>query len=174
MGARDRLHLGQQVIEVFAVQPLLAGAQERAFGRPAQRRFVDDRLQPCKPGVAHRFAIGPDAGGRCVLPGFVAQTGDPTGTGFGGPGYRFRNEVDPEVNFDRAGLVAMANSGADSNGSQFFITYDATAQLDGGFTIFGEVVEGMDVVESLTPRNPEEGDDLPDGDRITDVLIEEN
>lgn len=109
-----------------------------------------------------------------VLPGFVAQTGDPSGTGFGGPGYRFRNEVDPEVIFDRAGLVAMANSGVDTNGSQFFITYDATAQLNGGFTIFGEVIEGMDVVESLTPRDPAQGEDLPEGDRIIDIVIEES
>ncbi|HZW04072.1 MAG TPA: peptidylprolyl isomerase [Anaerolineaceae bacterium] len=109
-----------------------------------------------------------------VLPGFVAQTGDPTGTGMGSPGYRFRNEVDSEVTFDRAGLVAMANSGVDSNGSQFFITYAATSQLDGGFTIFGEVIEGMDVVESLTPRDPDKADDLPEGDRITDIVIEEN
>ena len=108
-----------------------------------------------------------------VLPGFVAQTGDPSGTGFGGPGYRFRNEVDPDLNFDRSGLVAMANSGVDSNGSQFFVTYSETAQLNGGFTIFGEVIEGMDVVESLTPRNPEAGGDLPEGDRITDIVIEE-
>jgi cyclophilin family peptidyl-prolyl cis-trans isomerase/protein-disulfide isomerase len=108
-----------------------------------------------------------------VLPGFVAQTGDPTGTGFGNPGYSFGNEVSNNLLFDRAGLVAMANSGPDSNGSQFFITYDAAPNLNGGYTIFGEVVEGMDVVESLTPRDPQQGLVLPPGDLIVNIVIDE-
>lgn len=109
-----------------------------------------------------------------VLPGFVAQTGDPTGTGYGGPGYRFSNETSPELVFDRAGLVAMANAGPESNGSQFFITYDAAPDLNGNYTIFGEVVEGMDVVSSLTPRDPQTGSELPPGDRIISITIEKN
>jgi len=108
-----------------------------------------------------------------VLPDFVAQTGDPTGTGFGNPGYSFGNEVSNNLIFDRAGLVAMANSGPDSNGSQFFITYAAAPNLDGGYTIFGEVIEGMDVVGSLTPRDPQQGVDLPPGDLIVDIIIDE-
>jgi cyclophilin family peptidyl-prolyl cis-trans isomerase/protein-disulfide isomerase len=108
-----------------------------------------------------------------VLPGYVAQTGDPTATGYGGPGYRFSNETSSDLVFDRAGLVAMANAGPESNGSQFFITYDAVPDLNGGYTIFGEVVEGMDVVESLTPRNPQAGADLPPGDKIITITIEE-
>lgn len=107
-----------------------------------------------------------------VLPGFVAQTGDPSGTGFGNPGYRFSNEVSSDLVFDRAGLVAMANSGPDSNGSQFFITYAAAPNLDGGYTIFGEVVEGMEVVLAITPRDPQQGPDLPPGDLIANVTIE--
>jgi cyclophilin family peptidyl-prolyl cis-trans isomerase len=107
-----------------------------------------------------------------VLPGFVAQSGDPTGTGYGGPGYTFKNEISDDLSFDRAGLVAMANAGADSNGSQFFITYDAVPDLNGSYTIFGEVVEGMDVVESITPRDPQPGLDLPPGDRILSITIE--
>jgi cyclophilin family peptidyl-prolyl cis-trans isomerase/protein-disulfide isomerase len=107
-----------------------------------------------------------------VIPGFVAQTGDPTGTGYGGPGYRFSNEVSSDLIFDRAGLVAMANAGPESNGSQFFITYDAAPDLNGSYTIFGEVVEGMDVVENLTPRNPQTGEDLPAGDKIISISIE--
>jgi cyclophilin family peptidyl-prolyl cis-trans isomerase/protein-disulfide isomerase len=107
-----------------------------------------------------------------VLPGFVAQTGDPSGTGFGNPGYRFSNEVSDEVAFDRAGLVAMANSGPDSNGSQFFITYAPAPDLNGGYTIFGEVVEGMEVVQTITPRDPQQGADLPPGDLIISVTIE--
>ncbi len=107
-----------------------------------------------------------------VLPGFVAQTGDPSGTGYGNPGYRFSNEVSNDLVFDRAGLVAMANSGPDSNGSQFFITYAEAPNLNGGYTIFGEVVEGMEVVQTITPRNPQQGVELPPGDLIISVTIE--
>ncbi|HWR65071.1 MAG TPA: peptidylprolyl isomerase [Bellilinea sp.] len=107
-----------------------------------------------------------------VLPDFVAQTGDPSGTGFGGPGYIFKNETSDSLKFDRAGLLAMANSGADTNGSQFFITYAEAPSLDGGYTIFGEVTSGMDVVEKLTPRNPAEEGELPVGDTILSVSIE--
>jgi cyclophilin family peptidyl-prolyl cis-trans isomerase len=108
-----------------------------------------------------------------VLPGFVAQSGDPSGTGMGGPGYNFKNEVLPELTFDQAGLVGMANSGADSNGSQFFITYGPAENLNGGYTIFGRVIEGMDVAEQLTPRNPQENPNLPPGDKILKVTIAE-
>lgn len=108
-----------------------------------------------------------------VLPGFMAQAGDPTGTGYGGPGYAFKNEILPDLNFDAAGLVAMANAGADSNGSQFFITYAPATRLNGGYTIFGRVISGMDVAESLTPRDPSQTGDLPEGDKIISVAIEE-
>lgn len=108
-----------------------------------------------------------------VIPGFVAQGGDPSGTGLGQPGYQFINEISPDLKFDRAGLLAMANSGPDTNGSQFFITYAPTPDLDGGYTIFGEVISGMEVVESLAPRNPTPGQSLPKGDRIIKVTIEE-
>lgn len=107
-----------------------------------------------------------------VLPGFVAQTGDPSGTGFGGPGYIFKNETSDSLKFDRAGLLAMANSGVDTNGSQFFITYAEAPSLDGGYTIFGEVTSGMDVVEKLTPRDPSKEGELPVGDTILSVSIE--
>jgi cyclophilin family peptidyl-prolyl cis-trans isomerase len=109
-----------------------------------------------------------------VLPGFVAQGGDPTGTGFGGPGYAYGIEVSDEVTFDSAGLLAMANSGPESNGSQFFITYDALPDLDGRFTIFGRVISGMDVVNNITPRDPAQNPNLPPGDAILDITIEEN
>jgi cyclophilin family peptidyl-prolyl cis-trans isomerase len=108
-----------------------------------------------------------------VLPGFVAQSGDPSGSGMGSPGYAFKNETSPDLTFDRKGLLAMANSGPDTNGSQFFITYAPTPNLDGGYTIFGEVLEGMDVAESLTPRNPQEGGNLPPGDKIITITITE-
>jgi cyclophilin family peptidyl-prolyl cis-trans isomerase len=108
-----------------------------------------------------------------VIPGFVAQAGDPSGTGYGTPGYAFRNEISPDLKYDGPGVVGMANAGADSNGSQFFITYAPQPTLDGGYTIFGKVIDGMDVVESLTPRNPSEDATLPPGDKILSVTIEE-
>lgn len=108
-----------------------------------------------------------------VIPGFVAQTGDPSGTGYGTPGYAFKNEISPDLKFDGPGVVGMANAGADSNGSQFFITYSAQPTLDGGYTIFGHVIQGMDVVSSLTPRDPSQGTDLPAGDKILSVSIEQ-
>ena len=107
-----------------------------------------------------------------VLPGFVAQSGDPSGSGFGGPGYYFANEIS-DLKFDKAGMVAMANAGPDSNGSQFFITYDQTAQLDGQYTIFGQVIEGMDVAEALTARDPSQAGELADGTKILSVEVQE-
>ncbi len=108
-----------------------------------------------------------------VLPGFVAQTGDPSETGQGNPGYLFKNEIDPALKFDQAGLVGMANSGPDTNGSQFFITYAPAPELNGGYTIFGKVLSGMEVLEQLTPRDPQPGVSLPSGDRLIKVTIEE-
>ncbi len=108
-----------------------------------------------------------------VLPDFVAQAGDPTGTGAGSPGYAFENETSEDLTFDRAGMLAMANSGPDTNGSQFFITYGPAEHLNGGYTIFGQVITGMDVVEELTPRNPDQGSNLPPGDEILTIDIQE-
>jgi cyclophilin family peptidyl-prolyl cis-trans isomerase len=108
-----------------------------------------------------------------VIPGFVAQAGDPSGTGYGTPGYAFKNEISPDLKFDGPGVVGMANAGADSNGSQFFITYAAQPSLDGSYTIFGKVIQGMDVANNLTPRDPSQSGDLPAGDQILSVTIEE-
>jgi len=108
-----------------------------------------------------------------VLPGFVAQAGDPSATGFGGPGYAFDNETSPDLKFDQAGVLGMANAGPGSNGSQFFITMAPTPDLDGGYTIFGRVIAGMDVVNNLTPRDPQQSTGLPPGDKILSVIIEE-
>jgi cyclophilin family peptidyl-prolyl cis-trans isomerase len=110
-----------------------------------------------------------------VIPGFVAQSGDPSGSGFGGPGYAFDNEISPDLKFDKPGVVGMANAGPGSNGSQFFITYGPTTNLDGGYTIFGQVIEGMEVAEALIPRDPSQsGAALPEGDFIESITIEEN
>jgi cyclophilin family peptidyl-prolyl cis-trans isomerase len=106
-----------------------------------------------------------------VLEGFMAQGGDPTGTGSGGPGYEFQNE-DSDLIFDKAGVVAMANAGRDTNGSQFFITFGPADFLNGGYTIFGQVIEGMDVVNNITRRDPEQFPDF-EGDAILTVTITE-
>ena len=107
-----------------------------------------------------------------VLEGFMAQGGDPTGTGMGGPGYEFEDEFNNDLAFDREGLLAMANAGPNTNGSQFFITFAPTPHLTGRHTIFGEVVEGMDVVRSTTLRDPDTAPDSP-GDAIELVTITE-
>ena len=84
-----------------------------------------------------------------VIPGFMVQTGDPTGTGTGGPGYTFEDEFSPHVRHDSPGVVSMANSGPNTNGSQFFITLAPTSWLDGKHTIFGHVIEGQAIVERI-------------------------
>jgi cyclophilin family peptidyl-prolyl cis-trans isomerase len=106
-----------------------------------------------------------------VLPGFMAQGGDPAGTGGGGPGYRFVNE-DSDLTFDKAGILAMANAGRDTNGSQFFITFAPQPMLDGGYTIFGQVIEGLDVVLNIRLRDPQTFPDY-EGDRIESIVITE-
>jgi peptidylprolyl isomerase len=109
-----------------------------------------------------------------VLPGFMAQGGDPTGTGTGGPGYSFANETSTGLTFDQAGVVAMANTGQpNSNGSQFFITYAAQPSLNGGYTIFGRAISGMEAVQALTPRDPSTSPNAPPGDKITTITIDE-
>ncbi len=107
-----------------------------------------------------------------VIPGFMAQGGDPTGTGRGGPGYRFADEFDPGLRHDGPGILSMANAGPSTNGSQFFITYVATPWLDDRHAVFGQVIEGMEVLESLTPRDPQQNPDYA-GDEILTITIEE-
>ena len=108
-----------------------------------------------------------------VIPDLFAQTGDPSGTGKGNPGYYIITEIDPSLRFDKPGRVAMVNSGPDTSGSQFFITYGPTPQYNGQYTIFGEVLSGMDVLKQLGPRDPKPGTDTPPGDKLTRVTIEE-
>jgi cyclophilin family peptidyl-prolyl cis-trans isomerase/protein-disulfide isomerase len=107
-----------------------------------------------------------------VIPGFAAQAGDPSGTGKGNPGYFFNNEIS-NLFFDRPGVIGMANSGPDTNGSQFFITFAPAPHLDGSYTIFGHVLSGLDIAENLTPRDPDQGLLLPPGDKIISITIEE-
>jgi cyclophilin family peptidyl-prolyl cis-trans isomerase len=106
-----------------------------------------------------------------VIPNFMAQGGDPTGTGSGGPGYQFQDEFDPAVTFDGPGLLAMANAGPGTNGSQFFITYAPTPHLNGAHTIFGRVVSGLEVALAISERDPQTA--TAPGDVITSITIDE-
>ena len=104
-----------------------------------------------------------------VLEDFMAQGGDPTGTGTGGPGYEFVNE-NSDMTFDKAGVLAMANAGPDTNGSQFFITFGPQEFLNGGYTIFGQVTSGMDIVNSITRRDPDQNPSFT-GDAMESITI---
>jgi cyclophilin family peptidyl-prolyl cis-trans isomerase len=106
-----------------------------------------------------------------VLPGFMVQGGDPTGTGGGGPGYTIPDEFNDLTH--KAGVISMANTGApNSGGSQFFITYAPQPHLNGRHTVFGEVIEGMDTLKKLTPRDPSQSPTKP-GDSLLTIVIEE-
>jgi cyclophilin family peptidyl-prolyl cis-trans isomerase len=107
-----------------------------------------------------------------VIGGFMAQGGDPTGTGSGGPGYNFRDELSPKRRHDGPGVLSMANAGPNTNGSQFFITFAPTPHLDGRHSVFGKVTSGMDVLRSLRERDPQR--DPKPGDRIEKIEIEES
>lgn len=106
-----------------------------------------------------------------VVPGFVIQGGDPTGTGMGGPGYKFKNEPHPELKHDKPGIVAMANAGRDTNGSQFYITLAPLPDLNGDYTVFGEVVDGQKVVEAIA-NAPRSGERPLDPVKMVKVTIE--
>lgn len=140
---------GDVVVELFADK---APKTVNNFVFLAEQGFYDDT-------TFHR-----------VIPDFMAQGGDPSGTGSGGPGYTFGDEIAHGLTFDREGMLAMANAGPNTNGSQFFITYGPTPWLNGFHTIFGQVIEGMDVVRALTPRDPQTGPDFT-GDRLITVEI---
>ncbi len=107
-----------------------------------------------------------------VIPGFMAQGGDPTGTGSGGPGYQFQNEISARKHV--TGTLSMAHSSLpNSNGSQFFICYQPQPALDGKYTVFGQVIQGMDVVNKLTPRDPTQNPTFT-GDVINEIDIAES
>jgi peptidyl-prolyl cis-trans isomerase A (cyclophilin A) len=132
---------------------LATGAREWTDPRDGQRKS-----DPLFPGtIFHR-----------VIDGFMIQGGDPTGTGTGGPGYRFEDECPPDgPTFNQVGRLAMANAGPGTNGSQFFVTVGETPWLNGRHTIFGQVTDGYDVVEALA-KLPTGAQDRP----VEDVVIE--
>jgi len=106
-----------------------------------------------------------------VISDFMAQGGDPTGTGMGGPGYKFNDEFHSSLRHNGPGVLSMANAGPNTNGSQFFLTHLATPWLDNKHTVFGQVIKGLDVLLSIPPRNPQ-APEYP-GVKINTIEIEE-
>ena len=144
---------GDLVLELYPEQAPLA---VNSFVYLAQEGFYD--------GVTfHR-----------VYHDFMAQTGDPTGTGWSGAGYQYREEIVPDLTFDEAYMVGVARGQAEgSSGSQFFITYVPYPSLNGGYTVFGKLVEGIEVFEQITERDADNNPDAPEGDEIISITITE-
>jgi cyclophilin family peptidyl-prolyl cis-trans isomerase len=152
-----------------ADEVLEAGKHYRAEVVTNRGRLVIDLYQDETPRTVNNFVFlalqryYDGVAFHRVLEDFMAQTGDPTGTGSGGPGYQFDDEIVPGLRHDAKGVVSMANAGPRTNGSQFFITFAATPWLDGKHTVFGRVVEGLDVLDALTRVDPgRRGGPVPD------------
>src|SRR5215475_5410513 len=142
------------------------------------KNFIDlaEGKRSWKDGVSGKGGSGPLYSGTIfhrVIPDFMIQGGDPSGTGMGGPGYKFQDETKGSSHkFDKPGKLAMANAGPNTNGSQFFITVAATPWLTGNHTIFGEVVEGQDIVDSITKVKRNAQDKPAQDVKINAVKIE--
>ena len=155
------------------------GTSYRAVLDTTQGRVAVDLLAEQAPVTVNNFVFLAREGFydglifHRVIDGFMIQGGDPNGTGTGGPGYQFEDEFRPDLRFDGPGILAMANAGPNTNGSQFFITMADTPHLNGRHTIFGRVAEGMEVVEAIS-KLPTDHQDRPTEDaRIERVTIEE-
>jgi peptidyl-prolyl cis-trans isomerase A (cyclophilin A) len=109
-----------------------------------------------------------------VIEGFIIQGGDPLGTGTGGPGFKFADEISPRLRHSKAGILSMANAGPNTNGSQFFITLGPTPWLDGKHTVFGEVVEGLDVVQRIGKTPTSKPGDRPLKPVTMQVTVQKN
>lgn len=144
--AKFETSIGNFTIELFEQQ---APATVANFVSLADKRFYDGV-------IFHR-----------VIDGFMIQGGDPTGTGRGGPGYHFNDEFHPQLKHKSEGILSMANAGPNTNGSQFFITLAPTPHLDDRHSVFGQVVEGMDVVRSIGKTKTSKPADRP----VPDVIM---
>ena len=153
----------------YAQPPLMTidpAASYAATVRTNQGDMVIELLPSAAPATVNNFVFLANEGFynglifHRVIPDFMIQGGDPTGTGAGGPGYRFGDEIDSSLVFDRAGILAMANGGPNTNGSQFFITTLATPHLNGLHTIFGRILQGQQVAEAIS-RVPADRDNRP-------------
>lgn len=159
-----------------AEQVLEAGQDYRAVIETTKGRMVLDLFQDAAPLTVnnfvflarHKFYNGVIF--HRVLEGFMAQTGDPTGSGRGGPGYKFADETGNGKRHDSKGTLSMANAGPNTNGSQFFITFTATPHLDGRHTVFGRVVEGLEVLDRLQRIDPQRPSGVK-ADAMTQVYI---
>jgi cyclophilin family peptidyl-prolyl cis-trans isomerase len=156
----DRLSLERRVQFTRPEQVLQPGVDYRAVIDTNKGRIVVDLFQDDVPVTVNNFVFlalnGYYDGVKFhrVLEDFMAQTGDPTGTGMGGPGYEFADEFRDHLRHDGKGVLSMANAGPGTNGSQFFITFVATPWLDGRHTVFGRVVEGEDVLDMIQRIDP--------------------
>ncbi len=158
--------LGVVLAGALAMTPACAEsvARPKAIIDTSKGRIVIELYQQAAPKTVENFVTLAKQGFyngiifHRVIPGFMVQTGDPTGTGRGGPGYTFKDEFAPGLTHDGPGVVSMANSGPNTNGSQFFITLASTPWLDGRHSIFGRVTEGQEVVEQIASveRNPQD------------------
>ena len=173
-----------QGLAILAVGGLVMGSAHAA-GRPkatietSKGRIVIELYNDKAPKTVEHFVTLAKKGFyngiifHRVIPGFMIQTGDPTGTGTGGPGYSFADEFSPDVHHDGPGVVSMANAGPNTNGSQFFITLAATPWLDGKHAIFGRVVEGQVVIERIAAVNRDASDRPLDQIAMKQVTIQE-
>ncbi|GAB5492588.1 MAG: hypothetical protein Phog2KO_28030 [Phototrophicaceae bacterium] len=171
---------GTGIDSQYAIPPEnnLADVDYQAVLCTSQGSILVDLYEDLTPVAVNNFIFLADEGFynnttfHRVITNFLAQGGDPTGTGLGGPGYIFRNEIVPELTFDRAGLLAMANPQPNANGSQFFITFTSAEHLNGDHTIFGHVLWGQGNVIRLTRINPSNPDpSITPSDLYTVVIV---
>ncbi len=155
-------YLSDEQLQVFdkAEQVLEPGKDYEAIIETTKGTIIADLFEDKAPRTVNNFvflALHKYYDGivfHRVLQDFMAQTGDPTGTGRGGPGYEFEDEFDSSLRHDKPGMLSMANSGPNTNGSQFFITFVETPWLDDKHSVFGEVIEGSDVLDKITRIDP--------------------
>ncbi len=177
----NEVELTPQTLQYDAPPPMTIDVNKKylaTFKMAKGGEFVAELFADKAPKTVNNFVFLARAGFyngttfHRVIDGFMAQGGDPTGTGTGGPGYQFEDEFSPDLTFDKPGLLAMANSGPNTNGSQFFITFVPTPHLNGLHTIFGQIIEGMDVVNGITRRDPQQDPGF-EGDAIESITITE-